>query len=43
MLKEEMATNAGGTGEYLTPAARKKVPKDKNSPTGFESSPKPNM
>lgn len=43
-LKEEMAVNAGGVGEYSTPrAARKKTPKDTLSPTGFESSPKPNM
>lgn len=43
-LKEEMASNAGGVGEYSTPkAARRKTSKDKNSPSGFESSPVPNM
>lgn len=43
-LKEEMALNAGGSGEYSTPrAARSKTSKDKNSPSGFESSPIPNM
>jgi len=43
-LKEEMAVNAGGVGEYSTPrAARPKTSKDKNSPSGFESSPIPNM
>lgn len=37
-------STSGGAGGYLTKAAfRKPTKKDKNSPTGFESSPKPNM
>lgn len=42
-LMKETSTS-GAVGPYETPrAARKITPKDKNSPTGFESSPKPNM
>lgn len=43
-IKEEMASNGGAAGEIKTPhAARKLKPQDIKSPTGFESSPKPNM
>lgn len=43
-IKETMSTGGGAAGETNTPiAARKKTSQDENSPTGFESSPKPNM
>jgi hypothetical protein len=42
--KLEEESTSGGAGGYLTKKAfRKPTKKDKNSPTGFESSPKPNM
>lgn len=42
--KLEETSTSGGAGGYLTKKAfRKPKPQDKNSLTGFESSPKPNM